>query len=210
VAQSSLPPVLPGRVGQHGYITEKQFFHLKDNLGEDELKICWWTKTYASTRISALHAEKNRRKAPVSNAPTSKIPISMLKSLPNGYYAARQSSEEDWNFFRVSRPTKNEYKGCVKVQTQHGPNLKLALVLWPSEKVSLHNPRVENDMLLCSVDPNGCGMNYAEVLKHCCKCGKDLTDPRSRWYGIGPDCEKRHEDHIERINESKGVFVHGS
>jgi hypothetical protein len=60
------------------------------------------------------------------------------------------------------------------------------------------------------VDPNGCALSYAEVLGHCCKCGKELTDPRSRWYGIGPDCEKRNANHIRLVDESKGVFVHGS
>jgi hypothetical protein len=210
VAQSGLPGNVGKVINGTWFITERQFYHLKDNLGQDELVIQWWTKNYASTRIAALHAEEKKRKSQVSGPTGTKIPIQMLHDLKDGYYAARQSAEDDWNFFMVSRPKSNKYRGTIKIQTQHGPNYKLALVVWPNDAVTLYQPRIENDLLLVSVDPNGCGIQYAEIIGRCMRCNLDLTDPRSRWYGIGPDCEKVWPHIIDIVNDRKGVFTHGS
>ena len=38
-------------------------------------------------------------------------------------------------------------------------------------------------------------------------CGKTLTDERSRWYGIGPDCETRYEESILESDQDRGPFV---
>jgi hypothetical protein len=41
----------------------------------------------------------------------------------------------------------------------------------------------------------------------CSKCGKKLTHGRSRYYGIGPECEEFWPEVINFINETKGVYV---
>lgn len=37
-------------------------------------------------------------------------------------------------------------------------------------------------------DPQGCAARFAAFTIRCCYCGRKLTDPASKTYGIGPDC----------------------
>jgi hypothetical protein len=101
----------------------------------------------------------------------------------------------------------------LKIQTQHGPELKLFMVVWPSGSLTVYNKVPEDDFLLVCVDPNGTGLAYAMKIGKCCLCGTELTDPRSRWYGVGPDCEKnksRAAVIIRTVEETKGVFRYGA
>lgn len=37
-------------------------------------------------------------------------------------------------------------------------------------------------------DPDGCAARFAALTTRCCRCGKQLRDPASKAYGVGPDC----------------------
>jgi len=37
-------------------------------------------------------------------------------------------------------------------------------------------------------DPDGCRARFAAFTSRCCCCGRALTDPASKTYGIGPEC----------------------
>lgn len=39
-----------------------------------------------------------------------------------------------------------------------------------------------------AADVVGAGRRFAELTTRCCQCGRPLTDPESKCYGIGPDC----------------------
>lgn len=39
-------------------------------------------------------------------------------------------------------------------------------------------------------DPVAAGRRFAQFCDCCCRCGKVLTDPVSKSYGIGPDCRR--------------------
>lgn len=39
-------------------------------------------------------------------------------------------------------------------------------------------------------DPIGCAARYAALQARCAWCGRRLTDPDSKTYGIGPDCRQ--------------------
>ena len=188
-------------------------------LGMDEELARHYTLKGASTAIDRLkreNKEKERMSDPITSAPNrikTKIPLSFLQDLRDGYYAARPDDTKPYTFFRVSRPKSGQYKGSVKIQTQHGPDLNLAMVIWSFEgdgRLTIYNKAVEDDLLLVVVDQRGCAMAYAEKLGKCCRCNTELTDDRSRWYGIGPECEKHWPWMIDEINDTKGVYRPGS
>ena len=58
--------------------------------------------------------------------------------------------------------------------------------------------------LVC-IDHKTAAYHYGQELKACHICGRDLTDERSRYYSIGPDCETRHESFIWYVEEQKGM-----
>jgi hypothetical protein len=147
------------------------------------------------------------------NRKTTKVPLPMLKAVDSGYYASRPDSNTPYTFFRISRPkptSKSKFRGALKIQTQHGPELRTDMVLWPSGQISVYDKRMEDDLLLVVVDPHGCARAYAAELGRCCRCNTELTDERSRFYGIGPECEKYWPHIIAEVEAEKGTFKFGS
>lgn len=138
------------------------------------------------------------------------VPLQMLYAALNGgregRFAVQADSTIPLTFFRITTPKSGKFRGALKVQTQHGPRYELALVEWPSGQISVYNKSIENDLLLVCVDPNGGKIRYGQELGYCGICGTELTDPRSRWYGIGPDCEKRHGTLIDIVDGTKGPY----
>jgi hypothetical protein len=210
VAQSHLP----GRVGQYGFVTRRQYDYLVD-LGADRASAAWLTFYNAKGEIDRLKREQ-RKMSETHTTPEHRlqtiIPMDYLLKLRDGYYASRPDDTQSYTFFRVSRPNRGKYKGALKIQTQHGPELKLYMVVWDEERVYKYSDfsKYENDLLLVTVDMRGCAMEYAKVIGHCMRCNTELTDDRSRWYGIGPECEKHWPEIIDEINDIKGVFKYGS
>lgn len=139
---------------------------------------------------------------------TTKVPMTFLQALPDGRYAVQMDSTVPHTFFMVTRPKSGRFAGTIKIQTQHGENFELCMVIWPKGNLTFYRAGYEDDLLLLVVDPTGAKTTYGQIKKRCGQCGKELTDPRSRWYGIGPECEKRNEGIIIAVNETKGVFQH--
>ena len=133
----------------------------------------------------------------------------MIDLVPDGYYAVQLGeNEEHLDFLRLKRPklgTKS-YGGALKVQTQHGPRLELDAVLWPSGKWSVYKHSVIDMMLAVVTDHHGAAERYAHKLNHCMRCNTELTDDRSRYYGIGPECETKAgwEWVLASMDERKG------
>lgn len=219
VASFRLPPQATGpaptvvTIGGQNYntngATQAQVDYMID-LGATTTKAISLTKTGASHEIERLKKEKRKMSDTAPNRVKTKIPLNMLHDLRDGYYASRPDDSRPYTFFRVSRPNRGNYKGTLKIQTQHGPDLKLALVIYPGDRVYWHNMVVEDDLLLVVVDQRGCALAYAEKLGKCMRCGTELTDDRSRWYGIGPECERHWPEIINEIDDTKGRYRPGS
>lgn len=145
--------------------------------------------------------------APPANRTRTIIPQMILDTIPNGRYACREDENDEYMFIRVSRPNKGQYQGCLKVQTQHGEDYKLALIVDVTGSLYWHNLLAEPALLMAALSPARQAREYALVIGRCCSCGKELTDPRSRWYGIGPECEKNNEEYMEWVTEQEGPYV---
>lgn len=193
-------------------ITERQLKFIGD-LGGDTVYACKLTTKQASEYIDRLKREQKKVTDPwaAPNRLVTKIPLDMLAGIPDGYYASRLDSTQPFTFFRVSRPKSGKYKGTMKIQTQHGPEYKLAVVIWnyEAQRVTVYNKMIEDELLLVTVDHNGCAIAYAEKIGRCMRCNTELTDERSRWYGIGPECEKHWPHIIGLIDDRKGEYRPG-
>jgi uncharacterized protein DUF6011 len=139
-----------------------------------------------------------------------KIPMDMLTQVEDGYYAGPQLAAHlpTW-FFRVSRPKKGQFKDCLKIQTQHAWRLSMCMVVWPSGRITWYNRQPENELMMVAIDPKGSAIRYGQELGHCCRCNTELTDNRSRYYGIGPDCEEHWPWVIDQVDTTKGQYLEG-
>lgn len=133
---------------------------------------------------------------------------SLLDLVNDGYYAVEEAEGEKINFLYISRPNKGNYKDTIKMSTQHGPRWSPALVRYPGDGGwEVHDREAVNYLMLVIADPVGCLLRYG-CLGHCCKCNTELTDMRSRHYGIGPECEKKAGssyiiDLVDQANDGK-------
>jgi len=130
------------------------------------------------------------------------IPRSFIDDVRDGYYAVKlHKDREEYTFIRVSRPKYGEYRDCVKFQTQHGEQLKLACVLRPSGIFEVRNGDIKKVVIEIASKPVHSAWMYGRRVSRCCKCGKPLT--RQPWmdYGIGIDCDQRHPQIREHAEE---------
>jgi hypothetical protein len=182
-------------------------------LGGDMVYAAKLNRGDASDYIERLLAQKETNpvlpQPQVDEQSKTLIPLDMLKVVPDGRYAARQDENDEYDFFRVSRPKSGRFKDAVKVQTQHSDLLKEMIVLWPSGRVSVYSRGSEANFLLAILDPRSAGIRYGRHIGKCMKCGKTLTDNRSRYYGIGPDCEKDYPETIEEVDDMFGPYYPG-
>lgn len=140
-----------------------------------------------------------------------KTPRAMVENMRDGRYAVSPTGSDEYDhhvFIRVSRPTHGKKKGCLVVQTQHSDAYSPLLIIYPSGRAyfSQTSQSVDMALMLVAADPYTAAMKYSQIKKVCCRCGKQLTDERSRWYGIGPECKDHWPEIINTVNQTKGSF----
>jgi hypothetical protein len=175
--------------------TEAQLNYVRDLHGNVE-RARGMTKSEVSRYIDDLRAA-NRRRQQMTPAPTPviRVPLDMLSSVPDGYYAWTPD-DRPLTFLRIKthKSRHSRWNGCRTVQTQHGPNWsepRFVIRRDGSVWMPNRNDAVIQDVLIgliCSYKQ--CAKTYARELGRCMRCNLELTDERSRHYGIGPDCEK--------------------
>ena len=106
------------------------------------------------------------------------------------------------------------FEGMMLVQTQHGDALKKRAYISRDGKIYLMSDTMGADYLTQIFMGIITGQREAAILYGrekgmCCRCGKQLTDERSRHYGIGPECEKHWSEIIDEIDEAEGVYQPG-
>ena len=210
---TSMPVGAPFRFGSRtapsGPLSQAQFNYIKDLKG-DTAEALKMTYTEASIYITKLRGGKT-----VTSGSYTDPRLEMLKSLvemvPDGYYAVQEFEGGHVEFIRVSLPKNGKYRGSRKFQTLHGSGLgaklTLAATLWPSGSWSLYRTGFTEKIMLLVADYQGAALRYAEKLGKCARCNAELTDGRSRFYGIGPECEQHWPWFIPQVEETKGQFA---
>lgn len=133
----------------------------------------------------------------------------MLLATKDGRYAVRPDDETAWTFIRLSRPKNGRSKGLLKIQYQASEAyLPVANLSLTSDYVAVFDKRFLPSLMLVVCDPTTGAYNYGRALKRCSRCYKELTDDRSIYYAIGPECEKHWPEVIAMVNEKHGMYVH--
>lgn len=149
------------------------------------------------------------------STPVTTIPLPLLEVLPAGHFAVRSDANEPYTFLRIRKPKNGRFTGCTIIQTRHGDRFITRFALFPNGKtwiwttVRHHVAFLENAMMLVLADYQYAMMTYGREIGKCMICGKTLTDERSRWYGIGPDCETRYPFPVDRLDEEFGPWFLG-
>jgi hypothetical protein len=116
--------------------------------------------------------------------------IELLEKVPDGYFAVREEEGSPITFLRVSRPTYGTKKNCLKIQTQHAEALDEKWIRWPDGRIYVYSRTIEEVMLILITSYKEAARLYGKELGKCARCNTELTDARSRWLSIGPECEK--------------------
>ena len=133
----------------------------------------------------------------------------MVENLGDGRYATKHKDDEGHKFLVVERPKSGKRAGQLIVKSQHSEAYKPCVIIYPNGSIWIADARIDMNLLLACADPMTSMVKYAELMRRCGKCGKKLTDERSRWYGIGPECEKHYPEIINLVNEAKGQYYPG-
>lgn len=111
------------------------------------------------------------------------------------------------------RPTRGQYKGRLRPWPPHTGYHPLYTRDMPaglshSERrgfIAAHWDRMANAYAeiknTVEADPDTAAATFAAFHTRCCRCGKALTDERSKTYGIGPECR------VGMTTEVLAVFV---
>lgn len=155
---------------------------------------------------SPNHHEPKRVEQPKRPAPETclKTPLAMIENLRDGRYAVRADENEKYMFIKVWRPKSGRKKGCLIISTQHSESYKECIVRWPSGRWSVYDSRPDRNLIFVVADPITAARAYGREKNRCCRCGKELTDGRSIWYSIGPECEKSFPEIIDAVDEEFG------
>jgi hypothetical protein len=147
--------------------------------------------------LSTLSAQRNQPK------PGSKkdFAVQMLRDIEDGRYAVDPAGGDNYTFIRVSRPKHGKHRGAIKVQTQHSDDLITRVLIYPSGMVVWRMESLVELILIIAVNKTACSVAYGRKIGRCCRCGKTLTDERSRHYGIGPECEQHWPHIIEEVDQ---------
>jgi hypothetical protein len=130
----------------------------------------------------------------------------MFDMIPNGYFAVEMGDGSPLKFFRISKRKVGHLKGCRVIQTQHGEAYTTRIVVTEAGRWSIRDDMILDHLMLVVVDYQHAAMRYAKEIGKCARCNAELTDERSRWYGIGPECEKHWPWYIEAVDlEHNGV-----
>lgn len=138
----------------------------------------------------------------------------MLKGmLPVGYFAGQLDSSSRTIFFRVKTTAKNSRRyppDSYLVQQAHGNALGLSYTpvcaVWPNGTFKVYDKSLEPELMTVMADHHSAARMFGQLLGHCARCNAELTDERSRYYGIGPECEQHWPWFIPEVEEEKGAY----
>lgn len=136
----------------------------------------------------------------------------MLMNTKDGRYAVKMHADDPFKFIRLSRPNRGKARDYLKIQSQHAEALASVGLIHTSlepRKRYLYAPSYIPYLRMLACDPTTAAMDYGREMRRCSRCGIQLTDDKSRWFSIGPECEKHWPDIIAMVLDKKGPYVPG-
>lgn len=189
-------------------------------------------QTYTCPRCKRDYAlESDMFMCPCPHTPQPPMPVTppqppyepfkklMLDKIPDGRYGVANNEMTQTVFMRKKSwapDAKNKrLAGSTTVQVKSADVWHDAFIYWPSGKVSAYKKSWQgtdmNELLtMVFMDIGGSAQNYADKFSECSNCGIELTDDRSRYYGLGTDCIKRRTDIVNYVESTKGPYTKGA
>lgn len=106
-------------------------------------------------------------------------PSVVVPDVPAGRYAV-EDEDGTLKFYMVDRPTQGRWAGYTFLSVQASD--EFYPIRSATSKASV--------LARIALDPKGASARYGQALKICGRCGRTLTDEKSRELGIGPECIK--------------------
>lgn len=199
-----------------GQPSKKQLWKIKELSKQKHYLVN--TKPLTAGDASDLITQLIKMETPTMNE-TPLIPLNMLRMIRFGRYAVPNNDQTEMIFLRVAE-TKGKNSilpvGSVKVQTKHAETWQDRLVVKPDGKVYRQDHSLIKGMKLADIliavlsDQTTAAMEYAIRKDECARCGVELTDDKSRFFGLGPDCQKDWPHMVGMVIERKGEYVPGA
>lgn len=193
--------------------TERQLDYIKDLSVKKGIKGVQTPETFsaASRTIDYLKGQPDAKNPERPGPVISFMATNLIK---DGRYAVRTDDDNKQHVFvRVSRPKTGSYKGMLMVQTQHSEGYIRRLVMsLTNHKTMYQYTRPIQGQSLADVisaiiiDPQKAAFDYAMAQGECCRCGRKLTDDRSAYLGVGPECEKYLPGYVAWVEDQKGAY----
>lgn len=119
----------------------------------------------------------------VSTRPETTPVRAAYATVGEGYFAvASLTGNNDFDFFRIDRPTEGRWAGYTFVKRVIGGNA--------DAPVRGLTARRAVDAILAAGERESARL-YGQEIGRCGMCNRHLTDETSRAYGLGPDCRKK-------------------
>lgn len=141
------------------------------------------------------------------------LPKRMLDLIDEGRYAITTDDNTQHIFLRVSRPKSGQYRNCTKIQTQHSDAYTTQLVVAADGRVlkrrhsRIKGMELKDVLVTLLANQRQAAVEYGQKIQQCCRCGRELTDERSAYMGIGPECEQHWPWIIEMVEDTKGSYA---
>lgn len=143
-------------------------------------------------------APQPERRSRVSDDPRLPIIATMVRLIPEGYYATAPDGDDRHNdFVRIvtQKGKRSHWQGALTVQTQHSDRWSdPRIAFWPSGSVSTYDGGQSCIGMVQEIvaDYKTAALRYSILNTRCMRCGAKLTDDRSKHYLVGPECERLH------------------
>lgn len=127
--------------------------------------------------LLALPRKQNQARKQLTGAPDRRP----IPNVPAGCYALADPTR----FYQVDRPERGKYAGWVFLAELTGDNHR---------PIKLREAAGEFYAVLEAIaaDEIAAARRYGHLKRHCGYCKQRLTDPFSRFYGVGPVCRRAH------------------
>jgi len=149
----------------------------------------------------------------VEGQPGSIISFLAANMIQDGRYAVRLDNKTQPIFVIAKRPKMGSYTNRLVLSTQHGPQYVRRLVFdLTTQKCEFQHNRLIDGHRLADVitavvvNQNQAALDYATEKGVCHRCARELTDERSVFYGVGPECEKMVPSYVAWVEDVKGPF----
>lgn len=134
--------------------------------------------------------------------------------IPTGYYATPDPDQpEQLTLWHITDTTWKAWPA----RARYGPKLlrkdvpkdhagRLAAIRAHNAVLTVWNTRVIDTI---QADPAKAAAAFAQHSVRCFCCGRNLTDPRSKTLGVGPDCRRKYQlnDHVFIALENPAAAV---